>query len=216
MFLFCHPNADQNHDIKIGNRCFENVAQFIYLGMTITNQNFIQYEIKRRVNLANARYHSVQSHLSFHLRSKNVKIRTCPKCRAKHDIKIGNKCFENVAQFRYLGTSITNQNLIQEEIKRRLNSGNACYHSIQNLLSSHLLSKNITIRIYKTISLSVVLYGCETWSLTLREEHRLGVILVGKLEGNRPLGRPRHRWVDNIKMDLRGIGWDGMNWIDLA
>jgi hypothetical protein len=80
---------------------------------------------------------------------------------------------ENVVQFRYLGTTITNQNLIQEEIKRRLNSGNACYHSIQNLLSSRLLSKNIKIRIYKTIILPVVLYGCETWSLTLREAQRL-------------------------------------------
>jgi hypothetical protein len=65
--------------------------------------------------------------------------------------------------------------LIQEEIKRRLNSDNACYHSAQNLLSSRLLSKNIKIRIYKTIILPVVLYGCETWSLTLREEHRLRV-----------------------------------------
>jgi hypothetical protein len=54
-------------------------------------------------------------------------------------------------------------------------SGNACYHSVQNLLSSHLLSKNLKIRIYKTIILPVVLYGCETWSLTLREEHRLRV-----------------------------------------
>jgi hypothetical protein len=68
-----------------------------------------------------------------------------------HDIKIGNRCFGNVEQFRYLGTTITNQNLIQEEIKKRLNSGNACYHSVQNLLSSRLLSKNIKIRIYKTI-----------------------------------------------------------------
>jgi hypothetical protein len=50
-----------------------------------------------------------------------------------------------------------------------MNSGNACYYSVQNLLSSRLLSKNITIRIHKTIILSVVLYGCETWSLTLRE-----------------------------------------------
>jgi hypothetical protein len=66
-------------------------------------------------------------------------------------------------------------NLIQEEIKKKLNSGNACYHSVQNLLSSRLLSGNIKIRIYKTIILPVVLYGCETWSLTLREEHRLRV-----------------------------------------
>jgi hypothetical protein len=156
--------------------------------------------------------------------------------------------------------------LIQEEIKMRFNSGNACYHSVQSLLFSRLLSKNLKIRIYKTITLTVVLYGCETWTLTLREEHRLRVfenrvlrrifgpkrdevtgkwrklrneelrdlysspsiiriiksrrmkwagrvarmgekrnaysLLVGKPEGKRPLGRPRRRWVDNIRMDL--------------
>jgi hypothetical protein len=62
------------------------------------------------------------------------------------------------------------------EIKRRLNSGNACYHSVQSLLSSRLLSKNIEIRIYRTIILPVVMYGRETWSLTLREVHRLRVL----------------------------------------
>jgi hypothetical protein len=161
-----------------------------------------------------------------------------------------------VSQFKYLGTTVTNQNLIQEEIKRRLNTGNACYHSVQNLLSSRLLSKNVKVKISKTIILPVVLYGCETWFLTVREEHKLRVfenrvlrifgpkrdgvtggwrklhnkglhnlysspsmiriiksrrmrwaghlarmgkkrnvcrLLVGKPEGKRPLGRPRHR-----------------------
>jgi hypothetical protein len=78
------------------------------------------------------------------------------------DRKIANRSIENVSQFKYLETTVTNQNLIQEEIKRRLNSGNACYHSVQNLLSSCLLSKNLKIRIYRTIILPVVLYGCET------------------------------------------------------
>ena len=144
--------------------------------------------------------------------------------------------------------------------------GNACYYSVQNLLSSSLLSKNLKIKIYRTIILPIVLYGCETSSLTLREELRLRVsenrvlrrvfgpkrdevtgewrklhneelsdlyslpnilrlvklrrmglaghvarmeegrgvhrVLVGKPEGKRPLGRPRLRREDNIKMDL--------------
>ena len=61
------------------------------------------------------------------------------------------------------------------EIKSRLRSGNACYYSVQNLLSSRLLSKNLKIKIYRTIILPVVLYGCETWLLTLREERGLRV-----------------------------------------
>jgi hypothetical protein len=69
--------------------------------------------------------------------------------------------------------TITNENLIHEEIKRRLNSGNAWYHSVQNLLSSRLLAKHVKVRIYKALILPVVLYGCETWSQTLRKEHRL-------------------------------------------
>jgi len=147
--------------------------------------------------------------------------------------------------------------------------GNACYHSVQNLLFSRLLSKNLKIKIYRTIILFVVLYGCETWSLTLREERRLRVsenkvlrkvfgpkrdevtgewrklhnenlndlyslpyivrvvksrrmrwaghvahmgedrgvhrVLVGKLAGKRPLGRPRRRWEDNIKMYFQEV-----------
>jgi hypothetical protein len=59
------------------------------------------------------------------------------------DIKIANRSFENVSQFKYLETTETNQNLIEEEIKRRLNSGNACYHCVQNFLSSRLLSQNL-------------------------------------------------------------------------
>ena len=70
-------------------------------------------------------------------------------------------------------TTITDQNSIQEEIKSRLKLGNACYYSVQNLLSSRLLSKNLKIKIYRTVILPVVLYGCEILSLTLREERRL-------------------------------------------
>jgi hypothetical protein len=80
-----------------------------------------------------------------------------------------------MAQFRYLGMTVKNQNLTQEEIKRRLNSSNAYNNLVQNHLSSRLLYKHVKIRIYRTVILSLVLYGCETWSLTLREEHRLKV-----------------------------------------
>jgi hypothetical protein len=81
------------------------------------------------------------------------------------DIKIAKRSFENVSQFKYLGTTVSNQNLIQEKIKRKLNSDNACYHSVKNLLYSCPLLKNVKIRIYKAIILPVVLHGCETWSL---------------------------------------------------
>ena len=182
-------------------------------------------------------------------------------------------------EFRYLGTTVTNQSSIQEEITSSLKSGNACYHSVQNLLSSSLLSKNTKIKIYRTIILRVVLYGCETWLLTLKEECRLRVfenrllwrlfgpkkddvtgewrklhnelnnlysspyiirvikwsrmrwrghvacmgerrgiyrVVMGKFEGKRPIGRSRHRWEDNIKMDLQEVGCRDMDWIDLA
>jgi hypothetical protein len=98
-----------------------------------------------------------------------------PECRGNHDIKRNNRSFENVAQFKYLRKTVTNQNLMKEEIKWGLNSGNTCYHSVQNLLSSCLLCKNVKIRIYTTIILLVVLCVCEIWSLTLRGEHRLRV-----------------------------------------
>jgi hypothetical protein len=163
---------------------------------------------------------------------------------------------------------------MHEEIKSRLNSGNACYHSVHCLLSSRLLSGNLKVKIYKTIILSVVLYGCETWSVTLREEHRPRVfgnrvlkgifgpkrdevtgdwrklhsgelhnlyssrdiirqiksrimrwaghvarmgegrnvyrVLVGKPEGKGPLEKPKRRWEDGIKMDLRFV-WCGVD-----
>jgi hypothetical protein len=76
-----------------------------------------------------------------------------------------------VEQFKCLGTTLRNNSSINEEIVSGLKSGNACYHSVQNISSSVLLSKNVKIMIYRTVILPVVLYGCET----LREECRLRV-----------------------------------------
>jgi hypothetical protein len=90
-------------------------------------------------------------------------------------VRIDNSTFERVGDFKYLGRTLTNQNSIPEEIKSRLRSRNACYHSVQNFLSSRLLSKNLKIKIYRIIILPVVLYGCETWSLILREKRKLRV-----------------------------------------
>ena len=78
------------------------------------------------------------------------------------NIQIGNKSFETAEQFKYLGTTLTYQNSIHEEIKSKLKSGNVCYHSVQNLLSSSLLYKNVKIKIYRILILPVILYGCET------------------------------------------------------
>jgi hypothetical protein len=93
----------------------------------------------------------------------------------KHDIKIANRAFEDVAKFKYLGTTLPDQNCMREEHKSTLHSGNACYHWVQSLLSCRLLYRNVKVKIYKTMTLPVVLYERQTWSLTLREEHRLRV-----------------------------------------
>ena len=83
--------------------------------------------------------------------------------------------YEKLKTFKYLGSLLTNQNSIQDEIKCQLKAGNSCYYSVQTLLSSRLLYKNLKIEVYKTIILPVVLYGCEAWRLALREECRLRV-----------------------------------------
>jgi hypothetical protein len=95
-------------------------------------------------------------------KTKYMVISRDQNARQNHNINPDNKSFERVEQFEYLGTTLRNQNSIQEEIKSRLKSGNACYNSVQDLLSSSLLFKNAKIKIYRTVILPVVLYGCET------------------------------------------------------
>jgi hypothetical protein len=108
-------------------------------------------------------------------KTKYMLMSRSQKIGQTRSIKTANKSLEDVAEFKYLGTTQTDQNCMHEEINSRLNSENACYHSVQSLLSSRLLTRNLKHKIYKTITLPVVLCGSETLSLTLREEHRLRV-----------------------------------------
>jgi hypothetical protein len=85
--------------------------------------------------------------------------------------KIAHISFENVSQLRYLGTAVRNQGFIRNKVRRRLNSDDGCYHSVRNLPSPRLLSKNGKIKIHKTIILPVILYWCETWTLTLSNKN---------------------------------------------
>ena len=80
-----------------------------------------------------------------------------------YSMKTDNSSIERVEELKYLGTTLTNKNSIREEIKSRLKLWNACYYSVQNILSSSSLFKNLKIKIYRTIILPVVLHGCETW-----------------------------------------------------
>jgi hypothetical protein len=81
------------------------------------------------------------------------------------NLNVVNRSFKNMFKFRYLGKMV--------KIKSILNFWNACFHAVHNLSSSQMLSKSLKSKIQKTIILCVVLYGCETWSLTSKEEHRL-------------------------------------------
>jgi hypothetical protein len=89
---------------------------------------------------------------------------------------------------------------MHEDIKSRINSGNACHHSVQSLLFSRLLYTNVKVKIDTTIILPVVSCGCETWSLTLREQHRLRVF------GNKVLGRIFGHTRDDVKREWKNVG----------
>jgi hypothetical protein len=84
-----------------------------------------------------------------------------PNSGQNQNIRIANESFENVAKLGCLGTTLTDQNDIHDEIKNRLNSGNACYYSVQNLLSSHLILKNPKIKKYKTVIFQLCCMGAK-------------------------------------------------------
>ncbi|KAJ4448528.1 hypothetical protein ANN_10546 [Periplaneta americana] len=293
-------NIVRNGNIKIGNLSFEEVEKFKYLGATVTNINDTRDEIKHRINMGNACYYSVEKLLSSSLLSKNLKVRIyktvilpvvlygCENWTLTLREEQRLRMFENKVFRRIFGAK---RDEVTGEWRKLHNAElHALYSSpdiIRNIKSrrlrwagSSLLSKNLKVRIYKTVMLPVVLYGCETWTRTLKEEQRLRVfenkilrnifgpkrdevtgewrklhntelhelysspdiirniksrrlrwaghvarmgefrnvyrVLVGRPEGKRPSGRPRRRWEDNVKMDLREVGYDDREWINLA
>ena len=187
---------------------------------------------------------------------------------------------EAVTSFKYLGSTVTSLNQIEEEIRIRIAAGARCAWALDTTLKSSMLSRATKTQIYTTIIRPVVLYGCETWRLTKESERRLNVfersilrkiwgpvmddeagewrrrhnhelialsglppitnvirsqrlrwaghasrkedgqlvkeIMVGRPLGTRPLGRPRKRWIDNMKEDMNKLGEDPEEWRQLS
>jgi hypothetical protein len=88
-------------------------------------------------------------------KTKYMLMTLCQKIRRKNSIKTTKRSFEDVAKFKYLEQTLIDQNCTHEEIKSRLNTENACYHSLQSLLSSRLLSMDVKVKIYRTQILPV-------------------------------------------------------------
>ncbi|KAJ4429180.1 hypothetical protein ANN_26183 [Periplaneta americana] len=149
------------------------------------------------------------------------------------NIKIGDLSFEGVEKFKYLGATVTNINDTREEIKRRINMGNTLrvfenkvlrkifgakrdevtgeWRKLHNAELQALYSSPDIIRNIKSRRLR--------WAghvARMGESRNAYRVLVGRPEGKKPLGRPRRRWEDNIKMDLREVGYDDRDWINLA
>ena len=117
---------------------------------------------------------------------------------SNQNIKISSNSYEKVKILKYLGSLLTSQNYIYEEIKCGLKAGNSYYCTVRTILSSRLLSKNLKIKIYKTIILPGVLYGCETWSLILRKEFRLKIFKIGEYWSPREMQTMSYRATGRI------------------
>jgi hypothetical protein len=110
---------------------------------------------------------------------------TCKPNKEKY-IRTNNSDIERVNQFKYLGSIITNDNNISSEISHRINMGNKCYYELRNVLRSRLLKEDTKCKIYRTLIRPVVLYGCESWTLTKKEEEELNIFerkLLRKIYG---------------------------------
>jgi hypothetical protein len=99
---------------------------------------------------------------------------TCKTNKEKY-IRINNSDIERVNQFKYLGSIVTNNSNISSEISHRINMGNTCYYVLRNILRSKLLKKDTKCKIYKTLTRPVVLYGCESWTITKKEEENINI-----------------------------------------
>jgi len=84
-----------------------------------------------------------------------------------------DEAIEKVNKFRYLGAYVTSKHEVTEEIKIGLESGNECFYSVQKLLTSRLISRKLKLKIYRTVVLPLIIYGCKSWSTTSAEERKL-------------------------------------------
>jgi len=138
----------------------------------------------------------VQKQATFSLTVSNCVRSACPPTTGNDgnkNIRIRDEVIEKVNKFKYLGAYVTSKNEVAEEINSRLVSGNASFYSVQKLLTSRLISRILKLKIYRTVILSVILYGCESWSTTLADEHKMRVF--------------ENRFSEDIRAETRRDDW---------
>jgi len=193
-------NAERGHSVKINNSSFERVEEFRYLGMTLTDQNSIQEEIKSRLKVGNACCYLVQNLLKIKIyRTIILPVVLCGcetwslTLREERRLRV----FENRVLRRVFGPE---RDKVTGEWRKLLNEELNDLYSIPNI-----------VRVVKSRRM--------TWArhvALMGEDRGVHRVFVGKPEGKRPLGRPRRRWEDNIRMDLEVVGWGHGDWMELA